>query len=198
MRSRYDNASLLFYSDVKEKKLAARGASHRASRKKGFKGGIRLIHDNLSLAQLRKLNGEVIIYNMYDNILPYSQFKQLSTEDKKKAMNHWLNVKKYTRRQIQEGFGEGVRIQTVHDWISRLGLSKPRLNESRIGGASNLGVVRETKVPAPKPATTLELKLAGEMSGVELRDKITRLDQLISEEQTYVITIDFKELKRGT
>ena len=56
----------MFEKDSREKKRIARGASARASRKKGFKGGVKTPSDFMTKKQIREMSGKVKVSNIYD------------------------------------------------------------------------------------------------------------------------------------
>lgn len=60
----------IFKNEVREKKTTGYGASKRASRKKGFKGTMKMPFDLLSNKEKRELlkGGEIVEYNMYEKL----------------------------------------------------------------------------------------------------------------------------------
>ena len=83
----------LFIEDSIEKKVIARGANNRASRKRGFRGAVLMPHDILSASEKRKrtMESKKIInsYNMYDTIIEYSEFKKLDERDKARHVKNY-------------------------------------------------------------------------------------------------------------
>lgn len=73
-----NNAKRIFYEDSREKKRTAIGIHNRASRRGYIKGGIRTAYDFMTAKERKKLNGEVKVYNMYDN---YKDIKNCNLDE---------------------------------------------------------------------------------------------------------------------
>jgi len=43
-------------------------------------------------------NSDVVTYNLYDNIMPYDDFKKLDKDEKRKVLSEYL--KRYSREEI--------------------------------------------------------------------------------------------------
>ena len=109
-----ENIEKIFIQDSREKKRIGIGIHNRASRRGYIRGGIKTQSDFLSAREKKKLNGEVIVKNMYDDInrvpsiedikaMDYNKAKQLIAycREKHKAntlLQHWgcTKFKMYT------------------------------------------------------------------------------------------------------
>lgn len=68
----------LFIEDCISKKLISKGVHNRAARRKGFRGKVMFPVDLLKGKEKKAYmgNSDVVTYNLYDNIMPYGDFKQ--------------------------------------------------------------------------------------------------------------------------
>lgn len=80
----------VFYEDVKEKSITARGAHSRPSRRK-------LRAPNYTKKELQKMNGQVNSINL-NAVMPYAYFKTLPESLKKKKRIHTESYKQVRRR----------------------------------------------------------------------------------------------------
>lgn len=110
----------MFYKEVAEKAKAGRGIHNRASRKKGFKGGIRFPHDNMSRAERKKLNGVCIVSNIYDTIITYEAWKELNDADRVKYLTEYV---------VRHGTGKVAEVwekpSRVYDNMRKYGIVNP-------------------------------------------------------------------------
>lgn len=92
----------IFHQDCREKKAAGRGIY---SRKGGSKSKrCRLPSDNLTEAQKRKLNGEVITVKLYSEIA-WSDFKKANKQVQKLYILAWQETFEARQNDIAEMFG---------------------------------------------------------------------------------------------
>lgn len=149
----------MFYEDVRDKKVTARGIHNRALRKKGFRGGVRFPSDSLSTKEKKQLNGKVVTYNLfYEGIPPYEDFKKnLTTEQKIQAMNYWLNVKHYDKNYILEQWGVDVKKQQhyFYDTLRRLRAQGLQITEEAMPGLGRLGRKAGSKTKDVKVVDTV-------------------------------------------
>ena len=75
-----------------------------------------------TLAQVKKLSGRVFMSNLYDQIMPYEQFKSLDNQAKTNLLVVWRN--KYSIKEIAEQWHKPM--QNVSDFTFRLGIKKDK------------------------------------------------------------------------
>ncbi|WP_156920616.1 hypothetical protein [Thermicanus aegyptius] len=96
-----DDAKRIFLQDVKDKKRIAVGVHSR----KGVRGYVGKMHtpvDFLKGKAKREYTkgGEVIVYNMFDKLMPKEEFDKLDDEQKKECLLRWRD--RYSTKQIME------------------------------------------------------------------------------------------------
>lgn len=96
-----DDVKKLFLEEVRDKKRTANGVySKRGTR--GYVGKMNTPVDFLQGKAKRDYvkGGEVIVYSMYDELMPKEKFDQLNDEQKKECLVRWRD--RYSTKQIME------------------------------------------------------------------------------------------------
>lgn len=126
-----ENIERIFNSDVREKRRAATGVHHRASRRGYIRGGVKTQSDFLTAKQKRELNGEIRVSNKYDNLENVPQLRDLDQrprEEAKMILTYVRNVHK--QKDIAKHFG--ISTGTLPYWYEKFGLDMtPRTNGGR-------------------------------------------------------------------
>lgn len=86
----------IFMQDVREKRKAANGVYHRASRRGYIRGGVKTQSDFMSKKEKNKLNGEVKVYNMYDKYAVIENVPQIN-EIEKMDYSERVNLYKFLK-----------------------------------------------------------------------------------------------------
>lgn len=138
MRMTYtENIEKLFLEDVREKKKAGRGAFSMRGKgvKHGISGALRTPFHFMKNKEKKKLDGEVVSYNM-NSLMTFHDFDQKDFETKKMLMTQWRTM--YQNNEIMDAFfdeGNGKRFnaQSFANLVNELGCppkqkggSKPR------------------------------------------------------------------------
>lgn len=132
-----ENIEKLFLEDVREKKKAGRGAFSMRGKgvKHGISGALRTPFHFMKTKEKKKLDGEVVSYNM-NSLMTYHDFEQKDFETKKMLMTQWRTM--YQNNEIMDAFfdeGKGKRFnaQSFANLVNELGCppkakggSKPR------------------------------------------------------------------------
>lgn len=180
-----DSVETIFNDEIKTKKSIARGASFRASRKKGFKGSIKLPVDYLTGKEKKDyISGEVNVYNMYDEIISYDKFKSCDMDERKKILGEYL--KRFSRKEIAEKWG--VKVHTIHDYVYRLGLSEPSPEKN-----PNKNKKANTTSNNKEPETSISgftIKFNGKYDGKTIEEKLVGFTQLLEADEEYELIFE--------
>jgi hypothetical protein len=90
----YENIEKLFFEDVREKKKTGRGAFHMRGKgvKHGFNGALRTPYHFMKTKEKKKLDGEVVSYNMYETILHKDEFFLKDEATQKMLLTRWREI----------------------------------------------------------------------------------------------------------
>lgn len=196
----------IFNSDSREKKIISRGAFHRASRKKGYKGNVKFAHDNLKNKNL--LNSEVRVYNMFEEIIPYQDFLFLNKEERKKRFEVWYN--KYTIKEIAESWGTNK--QKVHDARYQLGIQprnrlmsemsklprkqrepKEPKQKGEIQTMQNIEIIKPVDTNLYNVKFKSEITLTGKMQYEEIQERLTNIASVLMKNKEYEVILVLRE-----
>jgi hypothetical protein len=104
MRNNIDeDIQKIFEFDSKNKKRIGINIFSRVSTRKGGSGTLRTPYYFMNAKERKKLNGEVVTFNMYETILPKEEFFKLKKEDQKRIMSKWRE--KFETKEIIEKMG---------------------------------------------------------------------------------------------
>ncbi|MEH7114525.1 hypothetical protein V7124_19490 [Neobacillus niacini] len=143
----------VFYQDVREKKRAGNGAFHKTG--KGVKhgmSGIKFPYDYLSAKEKRKLNGAVIVSNLYTSMMELSELERYDQERQKEIVEKWREIHK--AKEIIEALG--VDRNQYYELLYNLGVlerpesAKPKKNpglrkDKRTAKAEDILTYKELK-----------------------------------------------------
>ncbi len=173
----------IFDQDVKDKKRIGSGIYNKTG-KKGYVGKMRTPYDLMSAHERKQLNEKVVSYSVYDTIMPYEDFKMLEKKARVRTLEEY--IKRFSRKEIAEAWG--VQTYSVHDWVSRLGLSSPKQTEKTNAQQ------KKDEGPVEKDEG-FSIKLSGSFDGKEIQDRLVALAQILVEERPYDITFVVNEVK---
>jgi replicative superfamily II helicase len=128
-------AERLFHEEVRDKKRTASGV-HSKTGRNGYVGNMRFPSDIMSRKEKYNYRraSKVMVTNVFDKILPMSEFNQLEAAEQKNRMTHWRNTK--TNKEIRQEMG--ISNSRYYDIVKELDLPKaPR-------------VMKEPKTPKKK------------------------------------------------
>lgn len=123
-----ENVAKIFNDDVREKKRIGSGIFSRTGTR-GYVGTMRFPSDLMTRKEkynYRK-SGKVKVYNMYDSIIPLDEFRGLTGQEKKKALEHWLFDRKYSKADIRKSMI--VSSNTLDNWIKNMGIQYGELSK---------------------------------------------------------------------
>lgn len=184
-----DDVEFIFKQEIREKAKTGRGASCRASRKKGYKGSVKTAYDFMSRKERRALNGEVRCYNMDDIIISIDEFKNQTKERKKELLSHYLEIK--TKKEIAAIWD--CTSGNIDNWRKRLGMYEPKTSVKAI---SPIEAIQEASVKpieilhVEKPRRAFSLHLEKEMLGAEIKDILLSYAGVLKDDETYDILLD--------
>jgi len=179
------DAEQLFYASTSKKNLS--GVRGRASRT-GRTGPVMTPVDFLKGRAKKEYmkNGEVILYNMYDNqIIPYEEFKTLPVEKQVALMTRWreevgtnniIKELKISRKKFYEEVLKSLGIET-----------KPR-GSGRRQGKGDECVKTETN------NASFLIVSEGHHKGRTLAAKMTGLASALDSDSYYSVRLEIKEL----
>lgn len=189
----------IFINESREKKKIGNGVMHRASRKKGYKGGVKFLSDMLTGKEKKEYMkaGEVKISNIYDKIMPLKEFKKLDTEKRTVALTNLLQ--RHTRKQLAEVWGS---ISLVNNYCVRLGLNKKNKDENQSEKIKDQKpkevkkvIQEESKKENIEEQYNMTLSINDLLNGQELEDIIIKLSQFIIKEKDYQFNFKLEEMK---
>jgi hypothetical protein len=96
----YNEAEQAFYSDIKQKKLAASGV-HSKTGSRGYVGKMLFPSDIMSRKEKynHRKAGKVQVSNLYEEVLTIDDFEELEIQDQKNRLQYWRN--KYSNKELQ-------------------------------------------------------------------------------------------------
>jgi hypothetical protein len=186
----------MFLDDVRNKKRTASGVHHKTG-KRGYTGKILFPTDFMTRKEkynTRKA-GKVVTTNMYDNIMNYTEFKQLPLEEQKKTMIE------YRKRHTNESIRKGWNLSTYEYFT--------KLLKKELGIIADKSTPKKEKVlqvsPAPVPAIAeppakaesvegFSFTLNGKYTAEKLLKRLEKLTLLLDEEEAeFIINLEIKE-----
>lgn len=101
----YENIEKLFKEDIREKKKTGSGAFHMRGKgvKHGFNGALRTPYHFMKTKEKKKLDGEVVSYNMYETVLRKEEFLLKDEATQKMLLTRWREI--YDNDIICEAMG---------------------------------------------------------------------------------------------
>ena len=191
----------MFEKDSREKKRIARGASARASRKKGFKGGVKTPSDFMTKKQIREMSGKVKVSNIYD------KYKNLENLPDKQTMLQ-MSKNPDTIEELRMILETAKTVHTTHAIAKYMKMSSGTLYciYERVGVAYNKSkrVTKQKVVPElkEKEVTPIEVKpinqftinMKGTYSKEDIENRILALTNLMLDDSTYEFEMILKEI----
>jgi hypothetical protein len=155
------NIEKVFNEDIKEKRIVASGVYSKTG-KRGYVGKMLFPSDLMNRKekyQYRKA-GKVVVYNMYDTIMTYEEFKNLSEEEQKKALIEYR--KRFTNKQITNTWGIGE--YKIYEIMERLDVPRSRRGKRKDSTKVENQEQPQAQLPAPAP-----VKVSSEQSTIPLK-----------------------------
>lgn len=196
----------MFEKDSREKKRIARGASARASRKKGFKGGVRTPSDFMTKKQIREMSGKVKVSNIYD------KYKNLENLPDKQTMLQ-MSKNPDTIEELRMILETAKTVHTSHTIAKHIKMSSGTLYciYERVGVAYNKSkrtksnkVTKQKVVPElkeeevtpieVKPINQFTINMKGTYSKEDIENRILALTNLMLDDSTYEFEMILKEI----
>jgi hypothetical protein len=183
-----------FMQDSMEKKRIARGAHHKASRKRGFKGAMKTPIDNLK-GKARKIYMNEVTTS---SIISFAEFKELPLTQRAKVMAHLLQKNK--RSVICSAWG--ITPGALSGIVYRMKKASPELSD-KLGGPirpiSKAPVENAPVVTAISEETAIfQVSINGEFNGADLSARIlgflSMLDTQTSDKR-YQLALKLVELE---
>lgn len=183
----------LFIEDCISKKLISKGVHNRAARRKGFRGKVMFPVDLLKGKEKKAYmgNSDVVTYNLYDNIMPYDDFKKLDKDEKRKVLSEYL--KRFSREEIISVWN--VSKQTIYDLTYKLSLTQKRIiNVPSKEMVDKKVAIKEKKAEIKKtPTAEFNISLSGNMPGKQIKERLSKILEFIEDNQNFSITFEIKE-----
>ena len=192
----------MFEKDSREKKRIARGASARASRKKGFKGGVKTPSDFMTKKQIREMSGKVKVSNIYD------KYKNLENLPNKQTMLQ-MSKNPDTIEELRMILETAKTVHTTHAIAKYMKMSSGTLYciYDRVGVAYNKSnkVTKQKVVPKlkeeeevtpieVKPINQFTINMKGTYSKEDIENRILALTNLMLDDRTYEFEMILKEI----
>jgi hypothetical protein len=205
----------LFEQEVREKKNQAYLNKARTGKRGASKGrkGMNTPFDSMSLKEKRKLNGEVVVSNMYETILAWTDFELKDEETQRNLLTRWREIYPNTKimSDLSIGREKSFNTQSFADLVN--GLKCPPKRKAISSGTSRraktktpaiqeqapvleLSSMEETVQQAPVQLITqgLHLDYNGEYSAEQLSKIFTKLQLLTDgEDNKFVVAISISE-----
>jgi hypothetical protein len=192
-----------FYHEVNEKKRVGTGVHSRTGRR-GYVGKILFSYDLMNPKERREYMkpSKVEVYNMFDTIIPYNDFKLMDRETRIKYLSEY--TKRFTQKEIADAWG--VKPDTVYNYFYRYKI--PVVKKARGGGprkrvtetkpAETVSVVN-TVIERPKIMVELgegfSVQLNGEFDAETLQRRLEKLAFLLEEGKKYSIKLVLNEIE---
>jgi len=185
-----------FMQDSRDKKRTARGASARASRRRGLKGAVKTPVDYLKGKERKAYMSE----NTITSIISYVEFKALDLSQRGRVLARLLQ--KYTKAQLRLEWG--VSSAVLSGIIYRLKKICPELVDvaavTRYAAPAMVTTISsepccsvEGGVPAAK--VIFSMALNGEFSGSDLPNRLLNISGLLDAGKMYHVTFTLEELE---
>ena len=196
----------MFEKDSREKKRIARGASARASRKKGFKGGVRTPSDFMTKKQIREMSGKVKVSNIYD------KYKNLENLPDKQTMLQMsknpdtieeLRMILETAKTVHGSHNIAKYIKmspgTLYNIYERVGVAynkSKRTKSNRVTKQKVVPKLKEEEVTPieVKPINQFTINMKGTYSKEDIENRILALTNLMLDDSTYEFEMILKEI----
>ena len=196
----------MFEKDSREKKRIARGASARASRKKGFKGGVRTPSDFMTKKQIREMSGKVKVSNIYD------KYKNLENLPDKQTMLQMsknpdtieeLRMILETAKTVHSSHNIAKYIKmtsgTLYCIYDRVGVAYNKSKGTKSNREKKKKVVPKLKeeevTPIEvKPINQFTINIKGTYSKEDIENRILALTNLMLDDSTYEFEMILKEI----
>ena len=112
----------VFLNEIREKKNHAYNNRSRTGGGGGSSSrkGVRTAYDYMSSKEKKKLNSEIEVFNMYETIIPFKEFKLKDRETQRTLLTRWREL--YPNKKITEEMDlPGVSVEFLYtDKQSRL------------------------------------------------------------------------------
>jgi hypothetical protein len=130
-RGRGENIERIFYDDVRDKKRTGANIFKRVSSRKG---GSKYVspYANLKPKEIKQMSGDVVVFNIYETLMPIEKFTTRPKEQQIAIMRKWRE--KFQNNEIIKGLA--CSKPNYYKLLDELGLKneyKPRVEAKRVG-----------------------------------------------------------------
>lgn len=173
----------VYVQDIKEKKTIGRSAYSRPNRSKV------LMPCDLIKDRKYARNGKVVSYNMYDTIIPKSEFINLPTDQAKAMMERWRRL--YSNREIAQKMG--ISTNTLWRLCKSLGITERKA--SIMTPRTQTAIAQDVNKEKSKVSSTQKLNmiLSGTYSGEALAERLMGLAQMVKSAGQVTVKIALRE-----
>lgn len=179
----------MFDEEIRDKKRTGRGVFNK--RGKGVKHvmrGIKTPYDFMKTKERKKLNGECVITNMYDEIITRSEFDLKDDETKKRLLIRWREL--YSNKEIMKKMGITAS-GTFSKYINELKIPKKSTKKAKV---NYIAPSKQVEAVTQLINTGLRLEYNGTYNSEQLNKILTKLQILIeNEENNFDVNISLIE-----
>ena len=193
---RYDELAKLLAIDAREKKKAGRGVFHRATRTGALRGGMKTASSFITKSEIKKLSGEVVIYNMYDN-MTWKELVNMSETRQKEVLTKLIEAG-LSRQDIADKYG--VTKSAVQNKTYRLGIKSRTTSTDDADKVVSWEKSEETKTTLPAlpearyvPANMFSVMFNGLHSCEDIQDKLNAISLILKDNKKYTISLSISE-----
>lgn len=201
------NIEKMFNDEVRDKKRTASGVHHKTG-KNGYTGTIRFISELLKGKEKREYRGtgRVRKYNMYDTIMPFTEYLELPTEEQKKILMKYRE--RHANKDIMQTWkiSHNVFYRLVNDLdIPKTKRESPFRSGKKVGTVPNaLPVIKEKLeekqmtmeiIDKKEKENGMTLSLNGTYTADEIVRKLEKFGLILSDEPAqFKIELHIKEM----
>lgn len=183
------NIQKIFNEDIRDKKRIGRGAFNK--RGKGVKHvvrGIKTPYDFMKTKERKKLNGECVVSNMYDEIITRSEFDLKDDETKRRMLIKWREL--YSNKEIMLKMGITAS-GTFSKYINDLKIPKKSTKKAK---TNYVAPSKQIEAVTQLLNTGLRLEYNGTYNSEQLEKILTKLQLLIKDDSSdFVVNISLIE-----
>lgn len=183
------NIQKIFNEDIRDKKRIGRGIFNK--RGKGVKHvmrGIKTPYDFMKTKERKKLNGECVVSNMYDEIITRSEFDLKDDETKRRMLIRWREL--YSNKEIMSQMGITAS-GTFSKYINDLKIPKKSTKKAK---TNYVAPSKQIEAVTQLLNTGLRLEYNGTYNPEQLEKILTKLQLLIKDDSSdFVVNISLIE-----
>lgn len=189
-----DDITRLFQSDINSKKKTSTGAFHRASRTGTIKGKMLTPVDLLKGKAKKEYmnNGEVIVYNMLDDIKNVKSFEEIMEMPLEEGKKYLENIRsRHTMSKLRKHWGVST-YAIYHKLFKKFNIKTNPIIQKP-------SETKEIEIPKGIALKTISrgfnIALNGTFTGEELVDRISSLTYLLTEGKKFNVEFSIQEVE---